>query len=165
MIALAVSLAVNVFAVAAGVAAYVNQTAAEERIERSRGDRTPRVPLMEVIDTLDPSSRDQVRETLRQAALAARPDFQESREARRGAVAMAESQSFDAAAVSALLEQSRASELRGRARLESEAVRMLSELNPEDRARMAAILKRQGRHHPRNGERAAAPAPAQAASD
>ncbi|MFN4296107.1 MAG: periplasmic heavy metal sensor [Brevundimonas sp.] len=167
MIALAASLAINVFAVAAGVAAYVNHTAAEDRIERSRGDRAPRVPLMEVIDTLDPPVRDQVRDTLRRAALAARPDFQEARDTRRRAMGMANGEAFDAAEVSALLEQSRASELRGRARLESEAVRMLSELEPEDRVLMSSILARHGPGHRNrtNDRRERRDVPVQAASD
>lgn len=141
MIALAASLALNVFAVAAGVTVWINREAAEERIEETRSGRE-RVPLMEVIDTIDPARRDAVRAELRAAALAARPDFHEARDARREAIALVESEDFEPAAVSALLEQSRASELRGRARLEVEAVRILSGLSPEDRARMSTILRR-----------------------
>ena len=45
-------------------------------------------------------------------------------------------------AVAALLERSRASEMRGRARLESGAVETLNRLNPADRAALAPILSR-----------------------
>jgi uncharacterized membrane protein len=151
MIALAMSLALNLFAVAAGVTAWVNREAAEERIEDTRSGRE-RMPLMQVIDTIDPTRRESVRAELRAAALSARPDFHEAREARRQAIALTESDDFDPAAVSALLEQSRASELRGRARLEVEAVRILSELSPEDRARMSTLLKRHHRHGRRGEE-------------
>ncbi|MNI95879.1 hypothetical protein D3C73_1542250 [compost metagenome] len=45
-------------------------------------------------------------------------------------------------AVAALLERSRASEMRGRARLEAGAVETLGRLQPADRAALAAILSR-----------------------
>lgn len=151
MIALAISLALNLFAVAAGVTAWISREAAEERVEDVRASRD-RMPLMAIIDTIDPAQREPVRAELRAAALSARPDFHEAREARRQAIALTESEDFDPAAVSALLEQSRASELRGRARLEVEAVRILSELSPEDRARMSALLRRHNRHRHRDSE-------------
>lgn len=154
MIALAVSLALNLFAAAAAMTVYVNRTTVEERIEKSRPDRV-RIPAMEVVETLDEAKRDAVRATLREAALAARPDFQEARQARRQAIALAEAETFDATAVSALLEQSRASELRGRARLEGEAVRVLSELNAEERARMSVVLMRHGPRHRQRSEQTA----------
>jgi uncharacterized membrane protein len=120
------------------------------------------MPLMAVIDTIDPDRRGPVRAELRAAALSARPDFHEAREARRQAIALTESEDFDPAAVSVLLEQSRASELRGRARLEVEAVRILSELSPEDRARMSTLLRRHHRHRKRDGESPSPQAPAPA---
>ena len=163
MIALAVSLAVNLFAGAAALTVYLNHEAAEERVERPRPDRA-RIPTMEVVDGLDASRREGVRATLREAALAARPDFQEARQARRNAIALVEAEPFDAAGVSALLEQSRASELRGRARLEADAVRVLSELPPEERARMSVILVRHGprhRHRDNGAEASERPSPAQ----
>lgn len=157
-IALAASLALNLFAGAAGVTAYLNRSAATERVDETRPERV-RIPAMEVIETLEPPQRERVRTMLREAALAARPDFREARQARREAIVLTESEAFDAAAVRTLLEQSRASELRGRARLEGDAVRVLSELNAEDRARMAVILMRHGpRHHQRDQAPQAAPA-------
>jgi len=90
MIALAVSLALNLFAVAAGVTAWVSREAAEDRVEEVRSSRE-RMPLMAVIDTIDPDRRGPVRAELRAAALSAKPDFQEAREARRQAIALTES--------------------------------------------------------------------------
>lgn len=153
-IALAASLALNLFAGAAGITAYLNRSAVEERVGGGARDRV-RIPAMEVIETLEEPQRERVRAMLREAALAARPDFREARQARREAIALTESEAFDAAAVRSLLEQSRASELRGRARLEGDAVRVLSELDDEDRARMAVVLERHGpRLHQRNPDRA-----------
>ncbi len=161
MIVLAVSLALNLFAAAAAMTAYVNRATVQERIEQTRPDRV-RIPAMEVVETLDESKREAVRTMLREAALAARPDFQEARQARRGAIALSEAEVFDATAVSALLEQSRASELRGRARLEGDAVRVLSELNAEERARMSVILMRHGPRHRQRSENATPDGPAAA---
>ena len=55
---------------------------------------------------------------------------------------MTASDSFDAVAVAALLERSRASEMRGRARLEAGAVETLGRLTPENRKALAPILSR-----------------------
>jgi uncharacterized membrane protein len=69
---------------------------------------------------------------------------------------MARSADFDPAEVSALLEQSRAAELRGRARLEADAVGVLATLEPDDRAALSEILTRRGRTVVRDrGEREA----------
>ena len=76
----------NLFAVAAGVTVWVTREVAEERVEDARSSRV-RVPLMEVIDTIEPARREPVRAELRAAALSARPDFHEAREARRQAIA------------------------------------------------------------------------------
>ena len=64
---------------------------------------------------------------------------------RRQATALARSADFDPARAAALLEQSRAAELRGRARLEADAVAVLATLEPDDRAALSEILTRRGR--------------------
>src|SRR5690606_32752697 len=94
---------------------------------------------------LDPAVRERVRGRLRTAALEARPDFEEARDKRREAVALARSPEFDPAQVRLLLEESRMAELRGRARLESGAVGVLESVTPADRAALAVILARRGR--------------------
>lgn len=55
---------------------------------------------------------------------------------------MTASDGFDAVAVAALLERSRASEMRGRARLEAGAVETLGRLSAADRKALAPILSR-----------------------
>ena len=142
-VALAVSVALNLFAVAGGAAYLVSRDRIERRIEDQR--RPGREgPLAEVLQGLDAGTRDRVRTALRQSALAARPDFEAARAARRQAVAAAAEPTLDAARVQALLEQSRAAEMRGRARLEAEAVAVLGRLNAQDRKALSPILQRRG---------------------
>jgi len=158
-IALAASVALNLFAVAAGATLLVGRANVEHRLDAQQ--RAPRDrPFLTVVEGLDPAVRDRVRDTLRASALAAHPDFEQTRLKRREAVALARSANFDPAQVSALLEQSRVAELRGRARLEADAVAVLATLEPADRAALSEILTRRGRTVVRDkGERAAREAP------
>ena len=143
-IALAASVALNLFALAAGATLLVGRADVERRIDAQH--RAPRDrPFMAVVESLDPAVRDRVRDALRASARAARPDFEETRLKRRQATALARSPEFDSARVSALLEESRAAELRGRARLEADAVAVLATLEPADRAALSEILTRRGR--------------------
>ena len=152
-IALAVSVALNLFAVAGGVTYVVNRDRIERRIEDQR--RPGREgPLAEVLADLDPAVRQRVRTSLRESALAARPDFEAARAARREAIDVAGQPTLDAARVESLLEQSRAAEMRGRTRLENGAVAVLATLTPEERKALAPILQRKG-----NARRAAAHGP------
>lgn len=142
-IALALSVAFNLFAVAAGVTVWMGIKREQARVAEMR---TPaqRGPLREVLVEMDPEVRDRVRATMRASALAARPDFEAARAARRQAAELAAAPTLDAAGVSAALETSRAAEMRGRARLESDAVVLLGTLEPADRAALSKILKRRG---------------------
>jgi len=162
-IALAASVALNLFALAAGATLLVGRADVERRLEAQH--RAPRDrSFMTVVEGLDPAVRDRVRETLRTSARSARPDFEETRLKRRQATALVRSADFDPAEVSALLEQSRAAELRGRARLEADAVALLATLEPGDRAALSEILTRRGRTVVRDKSdrkaRQAAPRPA-----
>lgn len=142
-IVLAVSVALNLFAVAGGITYVVNRDRIERRIEDQR--RPGREgPLAEVLADLDPAVRQRVRTALRESALAARPDFEAARAARREAIDIAGQPTLDAARVESLLEQSRAAEMRGRTRLESGAVAVLATLTPEERKALAPILQRKG---------------------
>jgi len=143
-IALAVSVALNLFALAAGATLLVGRADVERRLDAQH--RAPRDrSFMTVVEGLDPAVREQVRDRLRASARAAHPDFEETRLKRRQATAMARSADFDTARVTALLEQSRAAEMRGRARLEADAVAVLATLEPDDRAALSEILTRRGR--------------------
>lgn len=152
-IALAVLVLVNVFALAALGTTLVTLNRMESRIEaepRSGGERrSPRQMLRD----LDPETRERVTAALRASALAARPDFEEARRLRREALVGVTAPDFDPAVVSAALERSRAAELRGRKRIEDDALALMATLAPEDRARLAPILTRSGRGRRDRGDR------------
>lgn len=162
-IALGVSVALNLFAVGALAAGGV----VGARLQRE-ADRPPRhVPVMEVVRSLPETERTRVTEALRANALAARPDFQAARAARREAVEMAGAARFDRAAIRSRLAASNAAEMRGRARLEAGALDLLEQASAEDRARLAPILNKTGPRGrggrdrgQRQGEAAAAASPA-----
>lgn len=140
-IALAVSVGLNLFAVGGGAAYLISRERIERRLDDQR--RAGREgPLREVLQTLDPATRDRVRTALRASALAARPDFEAARAARREAIAAAGAPTLDPTRVDALLVQSRAAEMRGRARIEAGAVAVLATLSPEDRKALAPLLQR-----------------------
>lgn len=151
-IALAVSVALNLFAVVAGVSLWVGLSREQDRIEAQRQAPRTRSTLM-LIDQLDPTVRDRVRTTLRASAMAAKPDFDEARLKRREAVAETRAGTFDAARIRSLLAESRDAELRGRARLEADAVALLATLEPDDRRALSEILTRRGRSAGRDGGR------------
>jgi len=143
--------ALNVFALAVGATVLVRQDQLEARAEAHRRNIRDRPPILAVVESLDPEVRDQVRGALRASALEGRPDFEAARAKRREAIALARSPDFDPARVRGLLEESRVAELRGRARLESDAVGVLETLQPDDRAALAEILTRRGRSGARKG--------------
>lgn len=143
-IALAVSVALNLFVLGGAVTAWMGWKAAEDRVQEVR--RPPRGgALRDALSQVEPATRVRVRQALRASALAARPDFEEAREARREAVALASADPFDAVAATALLQRSRDAEARGRARIEADSVQILATLDPADRSALAPILSRRQR--------------------
>lgn len=148
-IALAASVALNLFAAAAATTLLVSRDRVEDRVEAQH--RPPRTgPLADVLADMDPAVAERVRGTMRSSALAARPDFDEARRARREAVALTNGADFDPAEVRALLERSRQAEIRGRARLEVDAVALLDTLDLEDRKALSPILTRKGSRNGRD---------------
>lgn len=145
-IALAVSVALNLFAVAGGVAYGVSRAQADRKIE-AQNKPGRQGPFGEMLASLPQDVREKVHTSLRESALAARPDFEAARAARREAVDVAGAPTFDAARVQALLEQSRSAELRGRAHLENDAIAVLGGLTPEQRKTLSPILQRKGGVH------------------
>lgn len=159
-IILALSLALNLFAVAGGVALYTTRAKVERQVEaQARPGRG--MSVMAMTERLAPAERDRVRAALRAAAHAARPDFEAARAARREAVARAAAPDYDPVAVQSLMEQSRLAEMRGRARLESDALVILGSMSPADRAAMAPMLARRSSRGqpPRGPDGALKPAP------
>lgn len=141
LIALAVSIALNVFGAATLMTTLVGRDRAEDRVEAQQRPGRTGSP-MGLVSRLSPAVQPQVREALRAAALAARPDFEESRLKRRQAVALAAAPTFDPERLRTLLDESRAAELRGRQRLEVGAIAALADLGPADRAVLSEILSR-----------------------
>lgn len=139
-VALAISMAANLFAATAAVTALRGPA----RVEQAREEGARRPSAREMIRGLSPAAREPVREALRAAAQRARPEFQASRAARRQAIAASETEPFDTARVTRLLEESRAAEARGRQSLEADAVAILGTLGPADRAVLAPILNGRG---------------------
>lgn len=161
-VALAASVAGNLFAATAAYTAFSGRDRIETRAEgRDHGDRhrSPR----QLISALQPEAQDRVRQALRQAGMSARPDFQQSRELRRQAVAAASADPYDPARVKVLLDQARAAEQRGRERLEADALVILGTLTPTDRAAFARILDNRGRggghRHDRDSSASTQPPP------
>jgi uncharacterized membrane protein len=143
-VALAVSVALNLFAIAGGVTLWVTKTKVDDKIEAAH---TPdrQNTFQEILAGMEPDVRQHVRSTLRASAMAARPDFEASRAARRQAVELMRGAKPDAAAANTLLDQSRTAEMRGRARLEHDATALLATLDPDDRQALAVILTRRGK--------------------
>ncbi len=140
-VALAASVAVNVFAATAAYTALTGQDRIEQRMDgKDRDDH--RASPRELVAALSPDVRIRVRQSLRDAGLAARPDFQQAREARRQAIAAAAAEPYDAARVERLLDQSRDAEIRGRRRLEADTLAILGTLGPADRVAFSQILNR-----------------------
>lgn len=140
---------VNVFALAAVVTMAVSLNRIETRVEEQhRPGRSG--SSWDMLAELSPEVRARVRAGLRDAALVARPDFEEARTARRAAVLKAQETAYDGAAVRALLAASSEAELRGRAKLEAGTVALLETLTPEERQMVAPLLSR---HGPRIRER------------
>lgn len=143
-IALAISVGINLFAATAAVTALSGQKKIERVLEDRQSDGR-RPSTRELLASLDPEVRREVRQGLREAGLAARPDFQAARQARAEAVEAARVEPFDRARVEALLTASREAEARGRARLEGDALALMETLEPEDRRVVAALLAGRGR--------------------
>lgn len=144
-IALVALVLVNVFALAALGTTLVQLNRVETRLEAEHRPNGERRSPRQMWRDMEPATRSRVEDALRASALAAKPDFEEARRLRRQAVAAVAQPDFDAPAVAALLDGSREAELRGRRRLESDALALMATLEPADRARLAPLLARSGR--------------------
>lgn len=163
-IALAASVALNLFAVAGGGAAWWMWSRVEAKVADQQ--RPPRTQSMkEIVGAMEPEVSERVLRSLRASAMAARPDFEAGRTARREAIEAASAPTLDAAAVTALLNRSRAAEMRGRERLEHEAVALFETLDVKDRQALAVIFKRHGRGDKPNGPQPENPRPENPRSD
>ncbi|HYF23922.1 MAG TPA: periplasmic heavy metal sensor [Caulobacteraceae bacterium] len=134
---LAASLVLNLFLLGAGIGGAVMFDRFKER-EHAR--RAP--ALHAAMSDLPPERQEALRAVVRQAALAARPDFREARQARRRAAELAAAPSFDPAGVRAELARARDAELRGRLKLENGLIGAMQDLDASGRAAIAPALAR-----------------------
>lgn len=155
-IALVALVLVNVFALAALGTTLVQLHRVETRLEAEARPSTEHRSPRRLVRALSPEVRARVEESMRSSALAAKPDFDEARRLRREATAALAASDYDAAKVTALLDGSRAAEMRGRKRLEEDALAMMATLEPADREKLAPLLARSGRS--RGGPRDRRPA-------
>jgi uncharacterized membrane protein len=135
-IALVVSLLTNTFlaaALAAGAIYLSNEMALRANLHQ-------RTPLAMLARDLDPHLRDQLRNSMREAALSAASDFQGAHAARKDAVDRLNAQTPDMAAVEADLAKARAAEDQGRAKIEHGFLAFVATQPQPVRAKLAAVL-------------------------
>lgn len=163
-IALAASVALNVFGLAGGVAAWVAHEKEAARNARMAPSPGGQPSFTQIMNGLDPEVRERVRTSLRSAAKAAKPDFQQARELRQKAIALAASPSGEVSEIERLLAESRAAEIRGRERMERNVAPLFATLGPADRQTLSVILRRKNQRDAQTArpEAAAAPEPAPA---
>jgi uncharacterized membrane protein len=162
---LAASVALNIFAGAAGAALWIsNQRVSNHVSEASKAGQ--RKPLNLLVADLGEPQSGRVMAVLRAKAIEAQPDFEQARSARREAIRLTESEQFRPVEVAALLEQSRAAEMRGRGRLEASAVDVLASLSAQERRKLAPMLSRKvqrgGSSAPKDHQKDQPPAAAEA---
>ena len=143
-VALAVSVALNLFAVAGGVTVWVTKAKTEDKIQASQVPGRE-ASFHDIVRDMDPAVQEQVRVAFRASAMAAKPDFEVARNARRQAIELSKAGRFDPVAVGALLDRSRAAEIRGRTRLERDTIALLATLEPKDRQALSVIFSRRGK--------------------
>lgn len=157
-IALGLSVALNLFAIVAGATLYVSKAQVERQVE-AQGRPAREGSPMRLLDRISAEERPRIRAAVRASALAARPDFELSRDRRREAVALAATEGADPARLDALLTESRAAEQRGRARLERDMVALLSTVRGQDRVVLAEILRKRAKDRSRDRESRASTTP------
>lgn len=140
-IALGVSVALNLFALGAGATLFVSQGQIAQQVEAQTQSPREGSP-QRLFERLSAEERPRIRAAMRASALAARPDFEIARDRRREAIAMAATDDFDPDRLTALLEDSREAEQRGRARMERDTVALLATVEGQDRVVLAEILKK-----------------------
>ncbi len=146
--ALAISVGLNLFAVAAGAVAYVGGVRADREVRAERQGGGRHHAFWNALQSRAPEVRDQVHEALKASALEARVDFRQARSIREQAIEGAAAPSMDASEIKALLARSRAAEFRGRERLESNSVDILNGLEAADRQALSVLLARDSRRCP-----------------
>ena len=141
IIALVVSMGLNLFLCGLIVGgAVVARRMAEARPAVLAGQN--RTPLWRAGDELTLAKRRAFRQMVRQAGQDSREDIRQSRAIRREAIAAMEADRFDAAAVTAQMNQARQIDTAARGGVEAKIMAFAATLTPEERKVLAAGLRR-----------------------
>lgn len=135
-VALAASLALNIFVLGAVAGAYGTRMRAEQQRVAPGGN-----PLMRAGDQLPEGQREAFRQRLRQQGQLTQPLSREAREARLEAARALGASDFDAAAVSAAFVRARVADIQAREKLETAVVEFAAGLAPAERRRLAEGLR------------------------
>ena len=138
--ALGISLVVNVFLVAGGIAAVAAvQHHMHEMPKSSAG------PAWEDVEKkLSPVSRAHIREVVKTTALTTESDWAKARDLRQQAEALAHAPTYDAARIVDLAEQARSYENMSRAKIETALIQDMATLPPDERGTVAGFILRPG---------------------
>ena len=149
-VALAVSLAVNLFLAGAGVGVIVigARLVGERQDLRRGGGEGQRMAA--AFQALPPDRRQALRDIMRSQALDSAEDLRAARQARQDAIRLMTVEPYDANAVAAALTKARDADGRARARVDATLAARLAGLSPQERAVFSRLLMRgPGRGGPR----------------
>jgi uncharacterized membrane protein len=139
---LGVSLMVNVFLVAGGIAA----TAVVQHHMREMPKVPPGPAWEDVEKQLSPETRTRVREIVKAAALDTESDMTKAHDLRAQAEQLAQAPHYDAARIVDLAEQARSYENMSRAKIETAMIQDMASLPAKDRGPVAVFVLRPGFH-------------------
>jgi uncharacterized membrane protein len=134
LIALAVSVGLNLFLLGAGATVWVQR-------QRLAAPPAP-ASVLQAAEQLDPTDRAAFRKLLRREGRRISPDLKAARAARRDAARKLGEASYDRAAVAADLATARAAEARARGQLETAVLQFAEGLDQAERAALARAVKR-----------------------
>jgi uncharacterized membrane protein len=136
-IALAASIALNVFILGAAAGAFFWRSwpTPPQRVEQG---------LAAVAQALEPAQRQAFRQALATARRDAEPDSQAARAAREELARLLGEPNLDRATIDATLDATRAADIRVRARTEAAVVDFAENLDPQDRAKLVQGLSSRG---------------------
>ncbi len=139
---LGLSLMVNVFLVAGGIAALA---AVQHHIPDI--PKSPTGPAWEDVEKqLSPTTRTHIREIVKAAALDTESDMTKAHELRAQAEQLAQAPHYDAARIVDLAEQARSYENMSRAKIETAMIQDMASLPVNDRGPVAVFVLRPGFH-------------------
>jgi uncharacterized membrane protein len=138
--ALGISLVLNVFLVAGGIAALTTVRHHMHDMPRSSAGQA----WDEVEKQLTPATRAHIREVVKTAALGTEGDWAKARELRQQAEALAHAPTYNAARIVDLAEQARSYENMSRAKIETALIQDMASLPPSERGVVAGYILRPG---------------------